>query len=242
METMKDKFVLITGGANVDGIGMATAVLLRERGARVLVSDLHDTAPEAVTRAGLDYVKLDVTAEADWQRVAEQLRAAGGLTGLVNNAACYIPRPLAETTTAQFELQFRVNQLGAFLGMQTISPLLVANGGGSIINMSSTAGLQGSVSSFAYSSTKWAVRGMTKSAALALAGSGVRVNSVHPGPIGTQLLSNRTPEQRAFRATQVPLQREGTVQEVAELAVFLLSDQSSYSTGSEFVMDGGVTL
>jgi 3alpha(or 20beta)-hydroxysteroid dehydrogenase len=136
----------------------------------------------------------------------------------------------------------RINQLGPFLGMKLATPLMEQSGGGAIVNISSTAGLRGTPRAFAYGATKWALRGMTKAAALELAPKGIRVNSVHPGPIDTPMLHVRTPEQNAQRLLSVPMRRMGTAEEVADLVLFLVSDESRYLTGSEVAIDGGATL
>ena len=147
-----------------------------------------------------------------------------------------------ETDAELFERHIRVNQLGCFLGMKCVVPVMERSGGGSIVNISSVAGLRGSPGAIAYSATKWALRGMTKAAAIDLAPKKIRVNSVHPGPIYTEMLNVRTPEQNARRVQQVPMRRMGTAEEVARLVVFLLADESGYITGSEVAIDGGATL
>ena len=166
----------------------------------------------------------------------------GGLNGLVNNAGIYRPATLMETDAELFERHFRVNQLGCFLGMKAVAPLMERSGGGSIVNISSVAGLRGSPGAIAYSATKWALRGMTKAAAIDLAPRQIRVNSVHPGPIDTEMIKIRTPEQNRERVQQVPMKRMGTAEEVAALVLFLLSDESGYITGAEVAIDGGAVL
>ncbi len=136
----------------------------------------------------------------------------------------------------------RINQLGPFLGMKAVVPLMEQSGGGAIVNISSVAGLRGSPGAIAYSATKWALRGMTKAAAVDLASRGIRVNSIHPGPIDTPMLDVRTPEQNERRLQLVPMHRRGTPEEVADLVLFLVSDESSYITGAEVAIDGGATL
>ena len=136
----------------------------------------------------------------------------------------------------------RINQLGCFLGMKAVVPLMEQSGSGSIVNISSTAGLRGSPGAIAYSATKWALRGMTKAAAVDLAPKKIRVNSIHPGPIDTEMLKVRTPEENAQRPEKVPMKRMGAADEVASLVAFLLSDESGYITGAEVAIDGGATL
>jgi 3alpha(or 20beta)-hydroxysteroid dehydrogenase len=136
----------------------------------------------------------------------------------------------------------RINQLGCFLGMKAVVAAMEHSGGGSIVNISSVAGLRGSPGAIAYSATKWALRGMTKAAAIDLAPRGIRVNSVHPGPIDTEMLNVRTAAENQRRVQQVPMKRMGTAEEVAKLVLFLLSDDSGYITGAEVSIDGGVSL
>src|SRR4051794_895055 len=188
------------------------------------------------------FVRHDVTQEAEWARAVAAAEALGGLHGMVNNAGIYVPHTLLETDAAEFEQHVRINQLGCFLGMKAVVGLMERSGGGSIVNISSVAGLRGSPRAFAYGATKWALRGMTKSAAIELAPHRIRVNSVHPGPIDTEMLKVRTPEQNAARIEQVPMKRMGTAEEVARLVLWLLSDESGYVTGAEMTIDGGVSL
>lgn len=188
------------------------------------------------------FVPGDVTKDADWDRALVAARAMGSLHGLVNNAGIYQPATLMETDAAWFERHMRVNQLGCFLGMTAVVALLEQSGGGSIANISSVAGLRGSPGAFAYSATKWAPRGMTKAAAADLAPRKIRVNSVHPGPIDTDMLKVRTAEQNRERLTRVPMGRMGTAAEVADLVLFLLSDESGYIAGAEVAIDDGATV
>jgi 3alpha(or 20beta)-hydroxysteroid dehydrogenase len=188
------------------------------------------------------FLRQDVAQERDWETAINAADKLGGLHGLVNNAGIYQPRTLMETDTELFERHMRVNQLGCFLGMKAVVPLMERSGGGSIVNISSVAGLRGSPGAIAYSATKWALRGMTKAAAIDLAPRRIRVNSVHPGPIDTEMLKVRTPEQNQQRLQLVPMKRMGTAEEVACLVLFLLSDESRYVTGAEVAIDGGATL
>ena len=136
----------------------------------------------------------------------------------------------------------RINQLGPFLGMKAVVPLMERSGRGSIVNISSVAGLRGSPGAIAYSATKWALRGMTKAAAVDLAPKGIRVNSVHPGPIDTDMVKVWTNAQRAVRLSQIPIGRIGQADDVARVVLFLLSEESAYMTGAELSVDGGVSL
>jgi 3alpha(or 20beta)-hydroxysteroid dehydrogenase len=243
MARAQDKVILISGGAR--GQGAAEARLLVAEGAKVVIGDVLDTEGRRLADelgAAARYLHHDVTEESAWANAVEAAQSLGGLHGLVNNAGIYIPRTLMETDAALFERHMRINQLGCFLGMKAVVAAMERSGGGSIVNISSVAGLRGSPGAIAYSATKWALRGMTKAAAIDLAPRGIRVNSVHPGPIDTEMLSVRTPEQNQRRVQMVPMKRMGTAEEVAKLVLFLLSDESSYITGAEVSIDGGATL
>lgn len=237
----RGKVVLITGAGRRRGQGAAEARKLVDQGATVLIGDVCD-AEGADVASGIGgechYVHLDVTQESDWRNAVGVAERLGDLCGLVNNAAVYIPKPLAETSSAEFNLHMQVNQYGVFLGMQAAAPILARHGGGSIVNVSSVAGFRGSPGAIAYCSTKWAVRGMSKAAAVDLAKFKIRVNSIHPGPIATDMIASIPAERRS----RVPLARDGSVDEVADLVCFLLSDKSAYITGAEIAIDGGAVL
>ena len=243
MARFDGKVVLISGAAR--GQGAAEARMLVAEGGKVVLGDVLEAEGAALARdlgAAAAFIPLDVTRQDDWARAVAAAVAMGGLHGLVNNAGIYIPKTLMETDVALFDRHMRVNQLGCFLGMQAVVPAMERGGGGAIVNISSVAGLRGAPGAIAYSSTKWALRGMTKAAALDLAPRGIRVNSVHPGPIDTPMLDARTAEQNDRRRRQVPMQRFGTAEEAARLVLFLLSDDSAYMTGAELAIDGGASL
>lgn len=244
MARFDGKVVLISGGER--GQGAAEARALVAEGAKVVIGDILHQDGEALAATlgpAACFVRHDVSSEADWQKAIEAAVELGGaLHGLINNAGIYIPRSLMETDAELFDRHVRINQLGCFLGMRAVVPAMEQSGGGSIVNISSTAGLRGTPHAFAYGATKWALRGMTKSAAADLAMQGIRVNSVHPGPIDTEMLKVRTPEENARRIQLVPMQRMGTVEEVTRLVLFLLSDESEYITGAEISVDGGAAL
>ena len=240
MDRLKDKIILISGGAR--GQGAAEARLFVAEGARVVIGDVLEAEGRRLAGelgAAATFLRQDVTDERDWEAAVAAAAKLGGLHGLVNNAGIYQPATLMETDTALFERHVRVNQLGCFLGMKAVVPLMERSGGGSIVNISSVAGLRGSPGAIAYSATKWALRGMTKAAAIDLAPRQIRVNSVHPGPIDTEMIRFRTPEQTRERLQQVPMRRVGSADEVAALVLFLLSDESGYITGAEVAIDGG---
>ncbi len=243
MARFSSKVFLISGGAR--GLGEAQARQLVAEGAQVVIGDvLEEAGRQLAAELGPACVfqPLDVTSELQWNEAVAQAERFGTLHGLVNNAGVYTPLPLLETDSAQFERHTRVNQLGTFLGMRAAVPAFVRAGGGAIVNMSSTVALRSAPNSIAYTATKWAVRGMTKAAALELADRNIRVNSVHPGPIDTDMLHVRSREENLRRVQQVPMKRLGTKEEIAGLVLFMLSDESRYMTGSEVAMDGGAAL
>ncbi len=242
MEKLLGKSALISGGAR--GIGGAAARLLVQAGAKVVIGDvLEDVGRKHAADLGpaASFVHLDVTSEASWQKaVAHAVAHGGGLNVLVNNAGIFRRGGIADTTPEQYMQMVNVNQLGVFLGMRAALPALRGKGG-AIVNISSTSGMVGSSNSCAYSATKFAVRGMTKSAALEFGPLGIRVNSVHPGNVDTDMSrAGLTPEIVQGMATRIPLRRQGQPGEVAELILWLASDASSFCTGSEFVVDGGL--
>ena len=240
----ENRVVLISGGAR--GLGKAQAQRIVAEGGKVVIGDLLHAQGEALAGALGDsarYLPMDVTRERDWLAAIALAEGLGALHGLVNNAGVYAPIPLlADDGIEQFERHVRVNQTGVFLGMRTVVAAFERTGAGSIVNMSSTVGIRSAPNAIAYTATKWAVRGMTKAAALELAPRNIRVNSVHPGPIDTDMIAVRSAEQNQARINQVPLKRLGTADEVAGVVCFLLSDESRYMTGSEVAIDGGCAL
>ncbi len=244
MGRLTGKVALITGAAG--GQGAAAARRFTEEGARVVVADVNDEAgKEFAAEIGAHYVHLDVSQEDEWTAGAEEVVATyGPPTVLVNNAGILHFSMLTDTALADYMRVIQVNQVGCFLGMRTVAPLMVEAGGGSIVNVSSVEGLAATPALTAYTASKFAVRGMTKVAALELARKGVRVNSVHPGAIETGLLPTALggqPVDLTYVGKRVPMKRVGQPPEIAELVLFLASDESSYCTGAEFVADGGVT-
>ena len=243
MARFTDRVYLISGGAR--GLGEAQARGLVAEGGKVVIGDVLVQDGEKLARElgeACTFQHLDVTSEAQWADAVAVAEKIGALHGLVNNAGVYTPVSMLDTNTDQFERHTRVNQLGTFLGMRAVVSAFERTGGGAIVNMSSTVALRSAPNAIAYTATKWAVRGMTKAAALELAEKNIRVNSVHPGPIDTDMLNVRSREENLRRVQQVPMKRLGTKEEIAGLVLFLLSDESRYMTGSEVAMDGGAAL
>jgi 3alpha(or 20beta)-hydroxysteroid dehydrogenase len=244
MTRLEGKVALITGGAR--GQGAAEGRLFASEGATVVLADIRDDMGEIVAKGlggGAQYHHLDVTDPGAWGAVvADVVDSHGRIDVLVNNAGIFQLSELATTELADWNRIMSVNATGVFLGMKAVAPTMIAQRSGSIVNISSIAGLRGGPVSFAYSASKWAVRGMTKCAAHELAPFGVRVNSVHPGIIDTPMLEHLEGGgiSDAIRR-RIPLGHEATAEDVARLVLFLASDESSYSTGSEFVVDGGMT-
>ncbi len=241
MGRLDGKVCLITGAAR--GQGAAEARLFAQEGGRVWLTDVLDGEGEALAaEIGGSYRHLDVRDEGAWAAlVAEIVAADGSIDVLVNNAGIFATGRHFEIDPGDFERVMDVNCLGVFLGMRAVSPVMRDAGRGSIVNISSLAGLTGGVGAFAYHTSKWAVRGMTKAAAVENGRRGVRVNSIHPGLIDTDMMRELPGSEDEVRLTRrVPLGRAAEADEVAQLALFLASDESSYSTGAEFIVDGGL--
>jgi len=240
---LEGKRALVTGAARGQGEEIARA--FAAEGAEVVVADVLDDEGRAVVAAigaTARYLHLDVADESSWeQAVASCSSEIGDLNVLVNNAGIVRAAPLESTTTEDYRAVIDVNQLGCFLGMRTVIPSMRRAGGGSIINTSSVAGLHGVHGVIAYSASKFAIRGMSRSAALELGPDGIRVNSIHPGTIDTPMVNagDFSHVDRDAYFSAIPAGRIGQPRDVAMLAVFLASDESGYCTGSEFVVDGG---
>ncbi|NCG41870.1 MAG: glucose 1-dehydrogenase [Actinobacteria bacterium] len=240
---LKGHTAIITGGSR--GQGAAEARRFAEEGAFVIIADLLDReGEELVAEIGSSaiYKHLDVTNQQAWLELIEDVLALrGSIDVLVNNAGILVFDRLTRTSQEEFERVMDVNCTGVFLGMQAVSDAMKNQNSGSIVNISSVAGLPGVGFQFSYSVSKWAVRGMTKSAAHELARHNIRVNSVHPGLINTAMLDQFEDEGFNSAAVQVPMGRTASAEEVAELVLWLASNESSYCTGSEFVVDGGIS-
>jgi len=232
------KIALVTGAAQ--GMGAAFVASLACEGAMVVATDIV----EKPAGYGVDlpdnsvaYLHLDVSDAKAWARVVDEVVSRyGEISILVNNAGIAWFADLENSAPEDVMRMISIDQMGVFHGMQTVVPSMKRNGGGSIINIASVASLKGTPGLLAYSACKWAVRGMTKCAALELGPFGIRVNAVHPGMIDTQMTEGMD------EPTHLPLPRKGSKDEVAKTVVFLASDDSSYSTGGDFVVDGGMTI
>lgn len=249
MGRVSGKVAIVTGGGL--GIGRATAELLAEEGARVAVTDIDEEAGrETVARIDADgyqaaFFKHDVAEEDQWKRVVERVNDAfGPPTVLVNNAGIYLIEPMEEMTVEEWRRLMDINVTGVFLGMKHCAPTMREQGGGSIVNLSSVAGLIGAGDHTCYGASKGAVRIMTKDAALELAEDGIRVNSVHPAYIDTQMADYGAEVRQATKEELGALHPIGHIGEPLDVAygvLYLASDESKFVTGSELVIDGGYT-
>ena len=246
---LANKVALITGGAR--GQGAVEAKLFATEGAYVVICDILDEEGKRIeseinnTGGSSLFAHLDVTDESEWQNViATTLNSFGKLDILVNNAGIYKWAQVEETTSEVWDQTMDINAKGVFLGTKHAIPAMRNSGGGSIVNISSVAGLIGSANAAAYGASKGAVRLLTKSTAIQYAKDGIRANSVHPGIIDTPMTTPNllaTQEARDRSASRHPLGRVGTSEDVAYGVLFLASDESSFMTGSELVIDGGLT-
>ncbi|MEZ7007616.1 SDR family NAD(P)-dependent oxidoreductase [Streptomyces sp. AD55] len=236
MNRLDGKVGIVTGASR--GIGRAIVDALAAEGATVLATSR--AADDDSFGTGVTYAPLDVSSEADWRRVVGHLTARHGRVDfLVNNAGIITYETVHDLTSEQWNRVVAVNQTGTWLGMREVIPHMVAQGGGSIVNVSSIWGSAAVAGAHAYHATKGAVRNMSKSAAVSYAKEGVRVNSVHPGFVQTPLTDAQAPEVNAYVISQTPMGRAGRPEEIAAGVVFLASDEAGFVTGSELVVDGG---
>lgn len=236
------KVAIVTGGAS--GIGEATVRRFVAEGACVVIGDLNRERGDALQKELGEqalFVPINVAKQEEWENLkAKTLEAFGTLDILVNNAGMSVAKSIFEMTPEEYTRIFEVNQLSVFLGTKILAPIMVEKGAGSIINTSSINGIK--AGSIGYTDSKFAVRGLTKAASKELAPQGVRVNSVHPGVIETPMtMEGDAVEQIKAFANYIPMKRTAKAEEVANLILYLASDESSYSTGSEFIVDGGLT-
>jgi 3alpha(or 20beta)-hydroxysteroid dehydrogenase len=238
MGRLDGKVAIITGGAR--GQGASEARLFTNEGATVYITDvLVDDGAKTAADIGCTFIEHDVTQPDNWNQVIDRVTGdRGRVDVLINNAGILYWETMTSTPLDMWERIIAVNQTGVFLGMQAVAPTMKEQRSGSIINISSIGGLRGGSPCFAYATTKWAVRGMTKGAAQELGPFNIRVNSIHPGIIDTPMLADKP---IADMAARVPLGRYASPDEVAKLALWLASDDSAYASGAEFILDGGQT-
>ncbi|MEN0135634.1 MAG: glucose 1-dehydrogenase [Rhodococcus sp. (in: high G+C Gram-positive bacteria)] len=233
------KVAVVTGGAH--GMGAAHVRLLAQHGACVVIADvdrIEGTRLAQELGEQTHFVHLDVTDPDQWRSLTETTRSRfGPIDVLVNNAGILLSHTVETATLSDFRKVIEVNQIGTFLGMQAVIPSMKEVGRGSIINISSTAGAVGITDNFAYAASKWAVRGMTKEAALELAPYNIRVNAILPGEVNTRMIADLD-----LTVETTPLGRFGDPREIAYLALYLASEESAYTTGADHAIDGGYTV
>lgn len=242
MSRLAGKTAIITGGAR--GMGAVTTRLFAEHGANVVIGDILDAEGQALAQelgSNVRFVHLDVTSESDWQQAVTTAEALGPLNVLVNNAGILVFKAIAEQTTEEYMNVLNINLVGCYNGIRAVIEPMKRAGIGSIINISSIDGLQAKNSLSAYASSKWGMRGLTKAAALELGHYNIRVNTVHPGGIHTAMGNQDkvTDDSMNVFYKNHALPRVGLPIEVARMSLFLASDESSYSTSAEFIVDGG---
>lgn len=242
MARVQDKIILVTGAAQ--GMGETHARRLIKEGAKVVLTDLNEEKGQALANElgeNALFIKQDVTSESDWERViSETEQRFGSVNVLINNAGITMSKSILDMSLAEYQRIVNINQVSIFLGMKAVIPGMKKVKSGSIINVSSINGLVGGA--IGYTDSKFAVRGMTKAAALECSPFGIRVNSVHPGVVETPMIMQGDTKAavEAF-SKHIPLRRIAKPEEVTNIILYLASDESSYSTGSEFIVDGGLT-
>lgn len=245
------KVMIVTGAASAAGLGFTTARLLASEGHKVYLTDIDAAAigkrAEELRAEGLDATGIhqDVTNEAGWMALVKQVRDdAGRIDGLVNNAGIAVLKWTAELDAQSWDRQIDVNLKSAYLGCRAVLPVMETQGSGAIVNLSSVAGLVGIPGASAYAASKGGVRLYTKAVAMEVAAKGIRVNSVHPGVIWTDMQKvaiEDNPDQYDATNASIPMRRMGNPEDIGHMIVFLLSDRAKYVTGGEFVVDGGLT-
>lgn len=246
---LKGKTALITGAGN--GIGKVTALRFAAEGAEVAVADIDEAAARQtvseIEQAGGTAlaVRLDISSEADWQSAVNGVsQRFGKIDVLFNNAAIFLIKPLIDTTVEEWDRVMGVNVRGTFLGLKTVIPVMMKQGGGSIINNASTVGLVGSLDVALYGASKGAIRSLSRHASVEYAAHGIRINSIYPGFVDTAMIRHRIDTEQSDSAAlgkKVPLGRIADPREIADTVLFLASDEAAYITGAEIVIDGGRT-
>ncbi|OEK67902.1 3-alpha-hydroxysteroid dehydrogenase [Staphylococcus equorum] len=242
MKRLDNKVVVITGAAQ--GMGKMHAEKVLHEGAKVVITDINETLGQEVAQElgeNALFIKHDVSNEADWQNVVDTvIKKWDKIDVLVNNAGITYNTPIEELSLESYMKIVNINQVSVFLGMKSVASTMKAQQHGSIINISSMNGLVGGA--IGYTDTKFAVRGMTKAASRDLSSYNIRVNSVHPGVIQTPMIEQEGVKEAVEQfAKTIPMRRVALTEEVSNMVIFLASDDASYSTGSEFVIDGGLT-
>ncbi|UOQ84888.1 glucose 1-dehydrogenase [Gracilibacillus salinarum] len=242
MSRLAGKVALITGGAR--GMGASHVKCFKQEGASVMIADILEEEGRALADqlgGNVQFKKLDVTKRNNWQEVIQYTEDIfGKIDILVNNAGISMNKSFEEITEEDYRKIVDINQISVFLGMQSVLPAMKKTGGGSIVNISSINGIVGGA--IGYTDTKFAVRGMTKAAALNLSPYNIRVNSVHPGVIETPMIMQEDSKETIETFSKhIPAGRVAKPEEVTQMVLYLASDESSYSTGSEFIVDGGLT-
>lgn len=241
---LADKVAVVTGGAR--GMGAAEAELFVAEGAHVFIADVNDADGKSLAKRlgdSAEYLHHDVGEQGDWVDLVEHVRVTrGGVDILVNNAGVSRSGGIDDFSWDDFDVMVRVNQRGVLLGMQAVLASMRSRGAGSIVNIASGAALRGWTGLLVYSGTKFAVRGMSQAAAAELAKDNIRVNVVHPGCIDTPMHQQNPAETQEKLLARIPMNRFGKPTDVAAMALFLASDESSYITGSDFAVDGGILL
>lgn len=252
MARLEDKVALVTGAASNPGLGRTTALRLAEEGAKLMVTDIDldgaQSCAEEIKAAGgeASAMRHDVVKPQDWDQVMASIEDQfGGLDIVVNNAGIAVLVPIEEMTLEQWNRQIEVNLTSVFLGCQAAIRALKKRGGGSIINLSSVAGIKGLATCTAYGAAKGGVRTMSKAVAVEAAGYNIRCNSVHPGVIWTNMQAAATgvsdPSGLQVSSSRIPLGRHGEPADIANCILYLASDEANYVTGAEFVIDAGMT-
>lgn len=244
MKKLEGKVAIITGGAR--GQGAAHVQNFVQEGAKVVFTDIlvdEGKALEEEIGENVKFIEHDISNEEAWKKVAEEtVKAFGKIDILVNNAAFGKRVPLEETTTELYRRIFEVNQLGTLVGMQTVLPYMKENKKGSIVNIASIEAMQIAADTpIAYAASKFAIFGMTKSAAIELAKYNIRVNAVHPGSVNSAMLEASDPVEKQKLLDAIPLGRAAEPEEISKLVIYLASDDASYSTGGGYLADGGIT-
>ncbi|WP_026908153.1 glucose 1-dehydrogenase [Paucisalibacillus globulus] len=242
MARLEGKVAIITGAAQ--GMGASHARRFIEEGAKVVLTDLNEEKGTALAEElgeNALFVKQNVASPEDWDMVVAKAESAfGPVNVLVNNAGITMAKSILQTSVEEYRRIVEINQVSVFLGMKTVVPSMQKSGGGSIVNVSSINGIVGGA--IGYTDTKFAVRGMTKAAAMECSNYGIRVNSVHPGVIATPMVVQEDTKSAVEEfAKHIPLKRVAQPEEVSNIVLYLASDESSYSTGAEFIVDGGLT-